>query len=411
MFSKFERNKVFRDPLYGYITVEYKLIMDLINTKEFQRLRRIRQLSGVSMVFHTAEHSRFAHSLGAYFMAKKVIDEAFGIDKNMKEYDKVLFLVTALIHDLGHGPYSHAFESVLSVSHEEMTARIIESRLTEVNLVLSKYENLVQDISSIIRHTGKHPLIESLISSQIDVDRMDYLERDAYFTGATYGHIDYNRLIRCMKIEDGKVYYRASGVHSIESYIMSRYHMYWQVYYHPVGRAYELLLESIYKRIKDIGEKQEKVDPLVSSLLSVIKDDTDIISYLDLDDSYVNGMIKHLTKSKDQILNTLANNFMNRKLFKYLDSNQNTSDSTAGAIKKKYENSKNSRYFYYENKYSQAAYLHIDQTKSYDINEIIIILENNEKISLEDYSPIVKGLVKTSEKISSRIFYLEDAYV
>jgi len=407
MFSKFERNKVFRDPLYGYITVEYKVIIDLINTKEFQRLRRIRQLSGVSMDFHTAEHSRFAHSLGAYYMAKKVIDEAYGIDSNMDEYQKILFLITALLHDLGHGPYSHAFESVLSVSHEEITARIITNESTEVNKVLSKYKNLAEDAASIIRHTKKFPLIESLVSSQIDVDRMDYLERDAYFTGATYGYIDYNRLIRCMKIVDGQVLFRPSSVNSIESYIMSRYHMYWQVYFHPIGKAYELLLESIYKRVKDLSESPISLKTDISSLINVMKDETDLNSYLDLDDSYVNGMIKQLTKEKDEILRTLANDFMNRKLFKYVD----IDSLSAKEVKNKYSNAKNNRYYYYDIKFSQTAYLHIDQTLSYDINDIKIILDNNETVSLEDYSPIIKGLVKTSPKKSMRIFYLEDAYV
>ena len=407
MFSKFERNKVFRDPLYGYITVEYKVIIDLINTKEFQRLRRIRQLSGVSMVFHTAEHSRFAHSLGAYYMAKKVIDEAYGIDSNMDEYQKILFLITALLHDLGHGPYSHAFESVLSVSHEEITARIITNESTEVNKVLSKYKNLAEDAASIIRHTKKFPLIESLVSSQIDVDRMDYLERDAYFTGATYGHIDYNRLIRCMKIVDGQVLFRPSSVNSIESYIMSRYHMYWQVYFHPIGKAYELLLESIYKRVKDLSESPISLKTDISSLINVMKDETDLNSYLDLDDSYVNGMIKQLTKEKDEILRTLANDFMNRKLFKYVD----IDSLSAKEVKDKYSNAKNNRYYYYDIKFSQTAYLHIDQTLSYDINDIKIILDNKKTVSLEDYSPIIKGLVKTSPKKSMRIFYLEDAYV
>ena len=407
MFSKFERNKVFRDPLYGYITVEYKIIIDLINTKEFQRLRRIRQLSGVSMVFHTAEHSRFAHSLGAYYMAKKVIDEAYGIDENMDEYQKVLFLITALLHDLGHGPYSHAFESVLSVSHEEMTARIITSEKTEVNRVLTKYKNLAEDAASIIRHTKRFPLIESLVSSQIDVDRMDYLERDAYFTGATYGHIDYNRLIRCMKIVDGQVLFRPSSVNSIESYIMSRYHMYWQVYFHPIGKAYELLLESIYKRVKDLSDSPVKLKTDISSLINVMKNENDLNSYIDLDDSYVNGMIKQLTKEEDEILKTLANDFMNRKLFKYVD----IDSQSAKEIKNKYSKAKNNRYYYYDIKFSQTAYLHIDQTLSYDINDIKIILDDNETVSLEDYSPIIKGLVKTSPKKSMRIFYLEDAYV
>lgn len=409
MFKKLERNKVFRDPLYGYISVEYEIIIDIINSKEFQRLRRIRQLSGVSMVFHTAEHSRFAHSLGTYFMAHKVTKEADGISDNMSEYQKVLFMITALIHDLGHGPYSHAFETVLSVNHEEMTARIIESPITEINKVLSTVPGLSTDVTGIIRHNGKYPLIESLVSSQIDVDRMDYLGRDAYFTGATYGNIDYNRLIRSMKIIAGSVYYRASGVNSIESYIMSRYHMYWQVYFHPIGRAYELILQSIYKRIKDLEDKKIPVDANVGSLLNIIRDNHDLNSYLDLDDSYINGMIKQLAKSKDTVLYKLANDFQDRKLFSYVDYSEDTIETED--IKNKYKNKPMSNYYYYESKFSKAAYLNIDQTKKDDINDIKIILENGEFVSLEDFSPIIKGLLETGPKKTLRIFYLEDAYV
>ena len=238
MFKKLERTKVFRDPLYGYITVDYKLISDLIDSKEVQRLRRIRQLSGVCMVFQTAEHSRFTHSLGAYQMANLVIQNVDGMNE-LSEYEKLLFLCSSLLHDIGHGPYSHAFEHVMEASHEEMTIKLILSDKTNVNKILSISPTLACDIASVISHDNRFPLIESLVSSQLDVDRMDYLSRDAYFTGAAYGHIDYFRILRSMKIQDDKVCVRASGVHSLESYLMSRYHMYFQVYYHPVSRSYE----------------------------------------------------------------------------------------------------------------------------------------------------------------------------
>ena len=188
-FDRLERTKVFRDPLYGYIEVDYKLISDLIDSKELQRLRRIRQLSGVSMVFQTAEHSRFTHALGAYHMANLVLRNVEGIEC-LSEYERIVFLSAALLHDVGHGPYSHAFENVLSTSHEEMTVKIILDKNTDVNHILSKYEGLDEDIASVISHSGKYPLIETFVSSQLDVDRMDFLSRDAYFTGATYGTID-----------------------------------------------------------------------------------------------------------------------------------------------------------------------------------------------------------------------------
>ena len=245
-FEKMDHVKVFRDTLYGNIPVEYQLIWDLIDTREFQRLRRIRQLSGVSMVFHTAEHSRFGHSLGTYFIANRMSNEVVDLKETLSEYEKIVFLGAALLHDVGHGPYSHAFEHVFGIRHEQITCDMIENKDTEINKVLSKYPGLASDIAGIIRHDGKYPLIESLVTSQLDVDRLDYLNRDAQFTGATYGVVDVDRLIRVMRISDGQICYKDKGVHAIENYLMSRYHMYWQIYYHPVARSYEIILESIY---------------------------------------------------------------------------------------------------------------------------------------------------------------------
>ena len=310
VFERLNRTKVFRDPLYGYIEVDYKLISDLIDSKEIQRLRRIRQLSGVSMVFQTAEHSRFTHALGAYHMANLVLRNVEGIDI-LSEYERVVFLCAALLHDIGHGPYSHAFENVLSTSHEEMTVKIILNKNTDVFSILSKYEGLASDVAGVISHSGKYPLIETFVSSQLDVDRMDFLSRDAYFTGATYGTIDMNRILRSMKVVDGQLLCRASGVHSIESYLMSRYHMYFQVYYHPVSRSYELLLEGIYERIKDLVNNNIHIDANIESFINVVKNNDDVDSYIELDDAYVNGFIKQLTKSSDPVLNMLANRFNN----------------------------------------------------------------------------------------------------
>ncbi len=403
MYKKLERTKVFRDPLYGYITVDYKIISDLIDTKEVQRLRRIRQLSGVAMVFQTAEHSRFTHSLGAYQMANLIIQNVEGMEA-LDEYKRIVFLCAALLHDIGHGPYSHAFESVIEASHEDMTIKLIMSEETEVNKVLSINESLACDIISVIAHNGKFPLIEALVSSQLDVDRMDYLSRDAYFTGAAYGHIDYFRILRSMKIVNQKLLVRASGVHSIESYLMSRYHMYFQVYYHPVARAYECLLEGIYARIKDLVKENKNVDASIESFLNVIKDNDDIESYIDLDDSYVNGFIKQFTKSSDPILNKLSNAFQNRHLFQFVDLANEPEEKTIIELKEKY-NTKLGKYFYKESTVSAVAYLH---SKKSDINDIKVLLPSGEIKSLDKYSPIVKSLTLSSYKSIDRIYYFED---
>ena len=155
MFKKLERTKVFRDPIYGYIEVDLELISKLIDSKEVQRLRRIRQLSGVGMVFQTAEHSRFCHALGTYQMARLVLLKVEGIKENLDEYEQVLFLCASLLHDIGHGPYSHAFENVLDVSHEEMSARIITYKDSDIYKILVEEKINPFDISSIIRKEGK----------------------------------------------------------------------------------------------------------------------------------------------------------------------------------------------------------------------------------------------------------------
>lgn len=403
MFTKLERTKVFRDPLYGYITVDYKLISDLIDSKEIQRLRRIRQLSGVSMVFQTAEHSRFTHSLGAYQMANLVITNVMGMNE-ISEYEKLVFLCSALLHDIGHGPYSHAFENVMEKSHEDMSVSLILSPLTDVNKILSINDNLANDIASVISHSGKFPLIESLVSSQLDVDRMDYLSRDAYFTGAAYGHIDYFRILRSMIIKDNQVMVRASGVHSIESYLMSRYHMYFQVYYHPVARSYECILEGIYARLKDLALENKEIDASIDSFISVLKNNDNILEYINLDDSYVNGFIKQLTRSKDKILNILANAFLDRHLFNFIELANEPTIEELNRINEKYNNT-NGKYFYKHSKVSGVAYMH---SKKSDINDIKVLLPNGDIKSLDQYSPIIKGLRTSSYKEIERIYYFED---
>ena len=400
-FEKLEKIKVFRDPLYGNIPVEYKLIWDLIDTREVQRLRRIRQLSGVSMVFHTAEHSRFGHALGTYYIAYRMCNEVVDLKEALSEYEKIVFLGAALLHDVGHGPYSHAFEHVFGIKHEQITCQMIESKNTEINEVLAKYPTLATDIAGIIRHDGKYPLIESLITSQLDVDRLDYLNRDAHFTGATYGVVDVDRLIRIMRIVDGQICYNDKGVHAIENYLMSRYHMYWQIYYHPVARSYEIILESVYKRIKDLILEGKKIEADVKSLINVFKK-KDLESYIDIDDTYINGMIKQLTKSKDPILNDLCNAFMNRRLFSYIHLKQGEKNNIINSYK---NDAELFDYYYKEDYVSQVAYLtYLNYGSDFDINNILI-KKDNELVPLEEFSPIVKGLLHSGTKKETRIFY------
>lgn len=400
-FELLEKSKIFRDPLYGNIPVLHKIIWELIDTREVQRLRRIRQLSGVAMVFHTAEHSRFGHAIGTYYIAYRMINEVLDIKNSLSEYEKMVLLISALLHDVGHGPFSHAFEHVFGLRHEEISCQMIESSKTEINKVLSKYPGLAKDVAGVIRHSGKMPLVESLISSQLDVDRLDYLNRDAHFTGATYGVVDVDRLIRVMKVENGQICYKDKGVHAIENYLMSRYHMYWQIYYHPVARSYEIILESIYQRIKDLIILNKPVEADITSIIRVFKDG-DLESYIDIDDAYVNGMVKQLTKSKDPILHDLCNSFMDRKLFKYIHLKEQEENPI---IKGYLSDEELMRYYYKEDCVSQVAYLtYLNTKEEVDVNNILILSDEN-IIPLDEFSPIVKGLLENGSKREKRVFY------
>src|SRR5690554_4813237 len=316
--NRLDRQQVFRDPLYGYIHIDYDIITNLIDTTVFQRLRRIRQLSGVHMVFHAAEHSRFSHALGVYELAYRFL-QIKEIENNLNEREQLLFLVAALLHDIGHGAYSHAFEYVFKVNHEVIGATIIQTHPEIRNLLDSIDSDFAKDVSGIILKKKKYPLIEQLISSQLDIDRLDYLERDAYFTGAAYGHIDLDRLMRVVVIKNKKLAFKASGIHAIENYLVARYHMYWQVYYHPKARAYEVILEKIYLRVKDLLEQGFDFKQDVTALKAILKNPEDMYAYLEVDDFYMNGLIAYFLKSEDKILNELAHDFLNRKIWDYID--------------------------------------------------------------------------------------------
>lgn len=251
--EKLSEEKVFKDPVHRYVHVRDRVVWDLIGTAEFQRLRRIKQLGTSYLTFHGAEHSRFNHSLGVYEIVRRIIDN-FKDRPNWDDQERLLCLCAALLHDLGHGPFSHSFEKVFKLDHEAFTQAILLGD-TEVNEVLSRVEKgFPKKVADVINKTYKNKLVVSLISSQIDADRMDYLQRDAYFTGVSYGHFDMERILRVMRPMEDQVVVKESGMHAVEDYIMSRYQMYWQVYFHPVTRSAEVILSKILHRAKELYE-------------------------------------------------------------------------------------------------------------------------------------------------------------
>ena len=316
--SKLTEEKVFKDPIHKYVHVKDQLIWDLIKTKEFQRLRRIKQLGTLYLAFHTAEHSRFGHSLGVYEIVRRMIDESFVGREAWNNKDRPLALCAALLHDLGHGPFSHSFEKIFNTDHEAFTQEIITGN-TEVNEVLSRVsETFPQEVADVINKTHKNKLVISMISSQIDADRMDYLQRDAYFTGVSYGTFDMERILRLMRPSKDEVLIKESGMHAVENFIMSRYQMYWQIYFHPVSRGGEVLLNNCLKRVKQLYKEDYQFKMYPKEFIPFFEGTMTIDQYVELDEVTVLFYLKKWIHEEDEILSDLARRFINRDLFKYI---------------------------------------------------------------------------------------------
>ncbi|PIC98192.1 HD domain-containing protein [Sporosarcina sp. P29] len=317
--EKLSEEKVFKDPVHRYIHVRDRVIWDLVNTREFQRLRRIRQLGTTYLVFHGAEHSRFQHSLGVYEIVRRILDDGFSGREEWDEEQRLVALCAALLHDLGHGPFSHAFEKVFNLDHEQFTQQILLER-TEVHEVLRRVSpDFPQKVADVIDKTYPDKLVVSLISSQIDADRMDYLQRDAYYTGVSYGHFDMERILRVMRPTEDQVVIKQSGMHAVEDYIMSRYQMYWQVYFHPVSRSAEVILIKILHRAKHLFETGYAFKQEPMHFISFFAQEFKLKEYIALDEGVLLTYFQLWMEEDDTILADLCDRFVNRRLFQYAE--------------------------------------------------------------------------------------------
>ncbi|WP_151737892.1 HD domain-containing protein ['Paenibacillus yunnanensis' Narsing Rao et al. 2020] len=312
--------KVFKDPVHNYIHVQDSIIWRLINTKEFQRLRRIRQLGTSYFTFHGAEHSRFSHSLGVYEITRRIISQfERGSYRDWLPEESLLTLCAALLHDLGHGPFSHSIEEAFEMDHEDWTCRIIMED-TEINTILREVAADFPDkVASVIAKTYEHEIVVNLVSGPLDADRMDYLLRDAYYTGVNYGTIDIDRILRMLRPYNGRVVVKESGMHAIEDYLMSRYQMYWQVYFHPVTRSSEIILRQIFRRAKELYQSGYTFGFMLEPLRELFQGDITVKHYLQLDEALVQTAFMQWTQEPDEVLRDLCGRFIHRKLYKYVE--------------------------------------------------------------------------------------------
>jgi len=312
--------KIFNDPVHGFITIPKGLMMRLIDHPYFQRLRRIRQLGLAYLVFPAAEHSRFSHAVGAMELGQRVIKNLREKDTTISEAEAQGTMIALLLHDIGHGPLSHTLEHVLvkDFHHEQMTLKVMESLnrefMGDLELAMAIFEN---------RHPKK--FLHQLVSSQLDLDRLDYLKRDSFFTGVSEGAVGINRILKTMRVFNGNVVIERKGIYAVENYILARRLMYMQVYLHKTVLAADALMGAIFRRVKwllDAGTvlpmPSYPLSQLLTGSFSARKGVSDELMelYLQLDDHDVFLSLKQWAKASDPVLADLCTRFLNRSLFR-----------------------------------------------------------------------------------------------
>lgn len=405
--------KVLRDPIHEYIRISDEVIWNLIDTTEFQRLRRIHQLGGTYQVYHTAEHSRFSHSLGVYEITNRMINEVSGLKEVLSEYEQLALKCAALLHDVGHGPFSHAFEEVSSVNHEIMSIKIILGD-TQINEVLKRVsDKLPQDVADIISHQHPRKLLTQIVSSQMDADRMDYLLRDSFFTGVSYGSFDLERIIRTLRVVDDRLVVKMSGINAVEDYIMARYQMYWQVYYHPVSRAFEIMLTNTFKAIKETYlEDPSVIEKYCPFFIPFIDgSEVSVAQHLDLDEPTCYYGFKLLSKQSDHpILADLSRRLLDRDLFKYIDYSDEKFEELNQILLSK---GIDPQYYMGCDTMSQVPYVPYRQHKNNMDNAILIYRKDESVVEITEVSPIVRAMAEAEEQFIAdrKIFYVwEDVH-
>ena len=401
-FKKLSETKVLKDPVHSYIHINYEVVWNCLDSKEFQRLRRIRQLGGDFQVYPTAEHSRFSHSLGVYEIVRRMVTEIKSLSVELSEYDKICVMLAGLLHDVGHGPFSHAFEHVTNHSHEDYTAKIILGE-TELNQVLTEVSpRLPENIVSIIEHNHPNDILNQIISGQLDADRMDYLLRDSYFSATSYGQFDLERILRTMrvrKIDENKkaLVVKYTGIHSVEDYIMARYQMYWQVYYHPVARSYEAVFIQLFNRLKDIFKDNKEYFSDMKVLIPFLeKNVVSVEEYFKLDENSLLYCCSLIQDKDDEIAADLARRLQNRRLFEYVDYSEENLAQIKNMLK--------------EQNLDEKYYLRVENVEAsvyspYKGRKILIEQLDGKIVALEKASTIVESITKGETKREGTIFY------
>jgi HD superfamily phosphohydrolase len=390
-------NKIINDPVHGFIHTKFDIILELINHPFFQRLRNIVQLGLTNYVYPGANHTRFHHALGAFHLMQEAIKNLREKGIQISEEEEEAACIAILLHDIGHGPFSHTLEhSILKgISHEEISLYLMKQLNVSFNgrmtLAIEMFQN---------RYHRK--FFFQLISSQLDVDRLDYLSRDSFFTGVKEGKINVDRILKMLYVKDNQLVVEEKGALSIESYLIARKIMYWQVYIHKTVLSVEQMLVQLFRRIEDLKIENKfiithnSLDFFLQNNQKLALNEIIIDAFIKISDSDVWHLLKNLQTSEDRILNYLSNAIINRKLLK----SKSSVDSFEHTYKIK--DGYDPNYLIFQQK--------IDLT-TYSNNDGIMILKKDGSIqSLHDYS-IENGFGMAASKTSKYYLFYPDGSI
>lgn len=361
--SEINKLKIFNDPIYGFITIPNALIYDLIQHPYFQRLRRISQMGLSYLVYPGANHTRFHHALGCLHIMQKAVETLRFKDVSISKEEENALYIAILLHDIGHGPFSHAMEkSIVEDVHHESISMLFMNQLN------TEFKGQLSLAIQVFEGDYHRKFMLQLISSQLDMDRMDYLKRDSFYSGVSEGNVNSQRLIQMMNVVDDVLVIEEKGIYSVEKFLMSRRLMYWQVYLHKTSLVAELILTRVLKRAKELTQKAIVLpcsEPLMYFLQNKINLEAFDINNLDLfsqlDDFDIISALKSWRKHDDFILSSLSAMIINRDLLKIKVSTDKVSTEELHRLKERFAMENNislleTSYFIFKGKIRNQAY-------------------------------------------------------
>jgi uncharacterized protein len=394
------KKKIVNDPVYGFVTIPDKLIFELMEHPWFQRLRRIKQLGLTNLVYPGALHTRFQHAIGAMHLMQEAVLTLRQKDVLITKEEEIAVFAAILLHDIGHGPFSHSLEHSLvkGVNHETVSSLIMD----RLNVELKGRLTLALKI---FNNKYKKGFLHQLVSSQLDMDRLDYLKRDSFFTGVSEGVISSERIIKMLNVVHNNLVVEYKGIYSIEKFLIARRLMYWQVYLHKTVLSAETLLVNILKRAKELAAQGAELfaTPALSLFLKnnftqkdFKRDHTLLENFCRLDDNDIFASIKVWSWHKDKILSVLCRNLLNRKLLKVVIHNKPVptifKDKILETVCKRYKISKKeASYFVFTETINNSAYIATNFNINILMNDgsLVDVAEASDLLNLRSLSQTV----------------------